>query len=104
MPFKLKVIVWIVAGILGIYIPTSMLGLTIHNGFFAKQQMNCLEDSSNSIIAMLDAAEQSNQAREIENISSNLKTCRNNLDYNKGLVTSLGDEIARARSNTSAAK
>lgn len=104
MPFKLKVAVWILAGILGVYIPTSMLGLTIHNGFFAKQEMNCLEDASNSIMSMLNDVEQSNQARAIGNMADNLKACRNNLDYNKGLITSLGDEIARARSNASAAK
>ncbi|WP_345831031.1 hypothetical protein AAGR22_06690 [Erwinia sp. HDF1-3R] len=104
MPFKLKAIVWVIGGILGIYIPTSMLSLNIHNGFYVKQMANCGEDASNSLASLLSGDEMSIRGNDLDNIAKDLKSCQKNLDYNKGLVTSLREERARDSKQTSSLK
>ncbi|MFB4339897.1 hypothetical protein RAC90_05320 [Pantoea sp. CS_6] len=99
MPFKLKVVVWIVGGILGVYIPTSMLGLTLHNGMFTKQIINCDLDVVNSLTALSNDNEHLIQGSDFERIGTNLKSCVKHLDYNKGMVSFLREEHARYRND-----
>ncbi|MFZ4216030.1 hypothetical protein ACOZB2_32320 [Pantoea endophytica] len=98
MPFKWKLVIGVAAFALGIYIPTQMLGFTIHNAFFAKQQLNCLEDTSLAAVKMVDDFEMAGREMKTNDVLAGLKTCVNNLDYNKGLMTSVREEIAREKS------
>lgn len=104
MPFKLKVAVWVIGGILGVYIPTSMLGLNVHNGMFVKQMVNCQEDASNSLMALLNGDERSIRGSDFDNISANLKSCQKHLDYNKSVVDFVREEHARYSNATASLK
>lgn len=97
MPFKLKVVVCIVGVIFGVYIPTSAIGFSIHNAFYAKQKLNCIEDSDAKLKKMFDVDDPAVGARESESNLHNFETCIHDVNYNKGLVSSIKDEVVRQR-------
>jgi hypothetical protein len=95
MPIKLRLILMFITVITGVYVPASMMGLTVHNGLYAKQQLNCIDDTTAALMNMFDGYESANLAKKNDKIRNDFKTCVHNLDYNKGLITSAKEELSR---------
>jgi len=95
IPIKLRLVLMFITVVTGVYIPTSMMGLTFHNAFYAKQQLNCVNDTSSALMKMFDESEPVDLIRKNDMISHDLKTCIHNLDYNKGLITFTREELSR---------
>ncbi|WP_337037030.1 hypothetical protein [Pantoea agglomerans] len=95
IPIKLRLVLMFITVVTGVYIPASMMGLTFHNALYAKQQLNCVDDTSSALLKMFDEYDSAELVRKNDMISHDLKTCVHNLDYNKGLITFTKEELSR---------
>lgn len=95
IPIKLRLVLMFITVVTGVYIPASMMGLTFHNALYAKQQLNCVDDTSSALLKMFDEYDSAELVRKNDMISHDLKTCVHNLDYNKGLIAFTKEELSR---------
>jgi hypothetical protein len=99
---KTKMVLLAVGVVFGI--PTSILGVQLKEGMFAKQLFNCQEDASKSVFSLLDGDLNSIRGSDFENISNNLKACGKNADPMIGTVKFLREEHARYSQDTTTLK
>ncbi|MEN4668574.1 hypothetical protein ABEG72_20325 [Pantoea agglomerans] len=95
IPIKLRLALLFITVVTGVYIPASVMGLTFHNALYAKQKLNCIDDTSSALMKMFDEYDSAGLAKKNDKIDHDFKTCVHNLDYNKGLITFVREELSR---------
>ncbi|UXO70835.1 hypothetical protein [Pantoea dispersa] len=73
LPIKLRLVLMFITVVTGVYIPASMMGLTFHNAFYAKQQLNCVEDTSSALMKMFVESDPADLVRKYDVIGHDLK-------------------------------
>lgn len=88
-----RLIVWVVGLTLGI--PASVPALQWMQFKFVKQELDCMTDTNDALLNWLSNVEQGSASRELDNISSNLKSCVKGIDARKGTIEFAMDQYKR---------
>lgn len=83
--FSRERLIVIVIGAL-LTIPTSVLGYQLMGFKVLKQEVDCMTDTNDAMLNWLSNVEQGSASRELDNISSNLKSCVKGIDARKGTI------------------